>query len=103
MQSGKQLQDAEFAYLKAQVDQLQLDNDDMKTKLSKAENTISDLQCRSMRDNLIFTGIEEPEYNPDEPEATEKSLRDFLRTEIKDLTRVVISYEIYETSLWRVS
>ena len=24
-----------------------------------------------MRDNLIFTGIEEPEYNPDEPEDTE--------------------------------
>ena len=53
MQSDKRLQDAEFADLKAQVDQLQLDNDDMKTKLSKAENTIGDLQCRSMRDNLI--------------------------------------------------
>ena len=83
MQSDKRLQDAEFADLKAYVDQLQLDNDDMKTKLSKAKNTISDLQCRSMRDNLIFTGIEEPEYNPDESEDTEKSLCDFLRTEMK--------------------
>ena len=40
MQSDKRLQDEEFAYLKAQVDELQLDNDEMKTKLSKAENTM---------------------------------------------------------------
>ena len=26
-----------------------------------------------------------------------------LKAKIEDLTRVVISYEIYETSLWRVS
>ena len=83
VQSDKRTQNSEIAELRAQVDQLQLDNDDMKQRLSKAEDTITDLQCRSMRDNLIFTGIEEPEYNPDQPEDTEKSLRDFLKTEMQ--------------------
>ena len=55
----------------------------MKEQLVKAGNTITDLQCRSMRDNLIFTGIEEPAYNPDTPEDTEQSLRAFLQTEMQ--------------------
>ena len=64
VQSDKRTQNLEIAELRAHVDQLQLDNDDMKDQLSKAESTIVDLQCRSMRDNLIFTGIEEPAFDP---------------------------------------
>lgn len=57
---------SDIADLRDQVNQLQLDSDDMKAQLIKAENKISDLQCRDnlMRDILIFTGIEEPAYNP---------------------------------------
>ena len=83
VQSDKRTQNSEIAELRAHVDQLQLDNDDMKDQLSKAESTIVDLQCRSMRDNLIFTGIEEPAFHPDQPEDTENSLRKFLQTEMQ--------------------
>ena len=82
IRSDKRLQDAEIADLRAQVNVLQGDNDSMKIKLSEAESTITDLQCRSMRDNLIFTGIKEPEYIPDQPEDTELSLREFLSAEM---------------------
>ncbi|MEW8546894.1 MAG: hypothetical protein AB2693_25545, partial [Candidatus Thiodiazotropha sp.] len=42
-----------------------------------------DLQCRSMRDNLIFTGISEVELKEDEKfENVEKTLNDFLQTEM---------------------
>ena len=38
----------------------------MKDAFVKADRTIVDLQCRSMRDNLVFTGISEPEPEYDE-------------------------------------
>ena len=47
----------QWSQISAQVDQLQLEHEDMKTKLSYAENTMIDLRCRSMRDNLIFMCI----------------------------------------------
>ena len=39
-------------------------------------------------------------FRPDNMDETVPHM--FLSTEIEDLTRVVISYEIYQTSLWRV-
>ena len=54
----------------------------MKSQLEKSDTAIVDLQCRSMRDNLIFVGIEEPEYVPDEPEDVENSLHSVLRKEM---------------------
>ena len=44
-----------------QIEQLQCENEDMKSQLEKSDTAIVDLQCRSMRDNLIFVDIEEPE------------------------------------------
>lgn len=57
--------------LSAQVTQLSDDNKSMKA-------TLLDLQCRSMRDNLIFSGI--PEQNPDDPE---RALKEFMETSLK--------------------
>ena len=50
---------------------------------SKLENTVVYLQCRSMRDNLIFTGIDEVELDEgEEYENVEKTLVHFLETEM---------------------
>ena len=60
IKSDNRLQNSEIADLPANFNVLQDDNDAMKIKLSEAESAIIDLQCRSMRDNLILTGIDEP-------------------------------------------
>lgn len=44
----------------------------------KMKETILDIQTRSMRDNLIFSGI--PENQPDNPETL---IKDFIKTELK--------------------
>ena len=50
---------------------------------SKLEKTVVDLQCRSMRDNLVFTGIDEVELDEGEDyENVEKTLVTFLQNEM---------------------
>ena len=50
---------------------------------SKLENSVVDLQCRSMRDNLIFTGIVEVDLEDENDyENVERSLINFLADEI---------------------
>ena len=68
--------------LQSQVEQLQKDQGELLNRVTGAESSIVDPQCRSMRDNLIFTGIDEPNLLPDETEDTEKSLYDFLPKEM---------------------
>ena len=72
-----------------QVQQVLIDNDDlrrenemMRSQLENADRAIVDLQCRSMRDNLLFVGIQEPDYVENEPEDVEKSLDCFLSQEM---------------------
>lgn len=48
------------------------------------KETILDLQSRSMRDNLVFTGI--PEHSSDDPE---KSVKDFMIQQLKLPTETV--------------
>ena len=49
----------------------------------KTEKTVVDLQCRSMRDNMIFTGISEVELGGNqEYENVEKTLFKFLQDEM---------------------
>lgn len=57
--------------LSTQVTHLSDENKSMKA-------TLLDLQCHSMRDNLIFSGI--PEQNPDKPEEV---LKEFMETSLK--------------------
>ena len=75
--------------ISAQVQQVLIDNDDlrrdnetMRSQLEKADRAIVDLQCRSMRDNLLFVGIHEPEYVENDPEDVEKTLDSFLAQEM---------------------
>ena len=67
--------------LSQRVANLELEHETMKSNQLSVEGTVLDLQCRSMRENLLFTGIPEAESEyPDEP--TEDSgdvLQSFLR------------------------
>lgn len=56
-----------------QVNHLTSENRIMKDK-------ILDLQCRSMRDNLIFSGIPLPTSTPDDPE---KAVKEFMQSSLK--------------------
>lgn len=47
-------------------------------KQQSNENKIIDLQCRSMRDNMIFTGIDEPNMEQVETEDIEVTLHDLF-------------------------
>ena len=80
---SKQTTTDSLAYdLQLQVDELQKGQDDLINRVTGAEGSITDLQCRSMRDNLLFTGIDEPTLVEGETEDTEKTLYSFLATEM---------------------
>jgi hypothetical protein len=53
----------------------------LESENQKLKSCVVDLQCRSMRNNLIFTQIEES--NSETNEQTEKKLRDFLVDKMK--------------------
>ena len=58
-----------------EMDRLQTLNDQMNEKLI-------DLQCHSMRENLIFTGIDEPNLPPGQFENVENTIKDFVRNQM---------------------
>lgn len=64
------------------VEHLENEQTKLKSNVTESANAITDLQCRSMRDNLIFTGIGEPELSQSEFEDTEKTLCEFLANEM---------------------
>ena len=45
----------------ATLQSLESKQNELKASATKLDSAITDLQCRSIGDNLIFTGIEEPE------------------------------------------
>lgn len=79
-------------FSQSQIESLQKENNVMHTKLSELTTTINhlqnenkvlkesilDLQCRSMRDNLVFSGI--PEQTEDNPE---HAIKDFMHSTLK--------------------
>ena len=71
--------------LDKRVSKLETDSMDMYDQHAKMEEKLIDLQWRSMRENLIFTGIHDP---GDPKEDTESTLRTFLSDEMN------IHYEI---------
>lgn len=79
-------------FSQSQIESLQKENNEMHTKVLnltttidslKTENkllkeSILDIQCRSMRDNLVFSGI--PEQTQDNPE---QAIKDFMLSALK--------------------
>ena len=79
------------------VGQLEFDHGQIQPKLSNMKNEITDLQCRSMRDNLVFTGVPEPdppeqsdgyEGQSDYRENVENTLINFLNDEMDIQNRI---------------
>ena len=73
------------------VGKLEFDHEKLQPKVSKMSDNITDLQCRSVRDNLIFTGVPEPEPiertegsegEPEYCEDVEYTLITFLKDEM---------------------
>ena len=64
--------------------QIESDQSSLRSNQKKPETTLTDLQCRSMRDNLIFTGINEVtlKEGEEEYEDAQKSLNKFLEKEM---------------------
>ena len=56
------------------VDTLQSENEMLKKSQVQTESLLTDLQCRSMHENLVFTGIDEPKLDKSEFENTEETL-----------------------------
>ena len=80
--SDQKTSQLEIRQLYQRLESLESEQNELKASATKFDSAITDLQCRSMRDNLIFTGIEEPEYVEGEPEDTERTLRNFLEREM---------------------
>lgn len=74
--------------LSCQMKDLQSDYDELKAKQNKTESKVIDLQCRSMCENLIFSGIKEELQTNSEGtkyEDSESVPKNFLRQEM-DIT-----------------
>lgn len=92
-----QLEESVNELLAGEQKQLELENEvrDLRQANKMMDEKVIDLQCRSMRDNLVFTGIPEPEpattdrmgedkqdAPKTEAEDVEKTLQTFLKTEM---------------------
>ena len=73
--------------LTKRITNLELEHDTIKSSQLTMEGKVLDLQCRSMRENLLFTGIDEVEpelFSSEEPrEDSEAVLWSFFRNDIK--------------------
>ena len=69
--------------LSKKVAQIEREHSSLRSNQIKSDSTLIDLQCRSMRDNLVFTGIGEVTLKEDEEyEDVQKSLNTFLEYEM---------------------
>jgi hypothetical protein len=64
--------------LRDEVRKMNIANENLKQKQDEQEETILDIQCRSMENNLIFFGIEETNLGPGEYENTQDILKSFI-------------------------
>ena len=61
---------------------IELQQDELQKQQKLEADKLVDLQWRTMRENLIFSGIKEPKLPRGEYENVEQSLRNFLRDEM---------------------
>lgn len=87
--------------LSERVSKLENDQAVLQTQIPKMDNSIIDLQCRSMRDNLIFTGISEPEPidgDSEVQEDAERTLNNFLKDEM-NITRQIDFHRVHRINV----
>ena len=79
MRKDKESNDTEIEDLKRRVSNVERDQYAIQSDQKKCEHTLTDLQCRSMLDNLIFTNIDEiVRTETDEYDNVEQTLMRFL-------------------------
>ena len=79
----KEASDSIVDDLSKKVAQIEREHSSLRSNQIKSDSTLIDLQCRSMRDNLVFTGIGEVTLKEDEEyEDVQKSLNTFLEYEM---------------------
>ena len=66
------------------LDIIEREHEALKETVVNSDKNIIDLQCRSMRDNLIFTGISEPIHNGENDKPESEDVEQTLRTFMKD-------------------
>lgn len=71
--------------LSQRMEKLETEQKNIISNYSILEGNVIDLQCRSMRENLLFTGIAEPDRrgSDESSEDPERVLRTFIREEMK--------------------
>ncbi|MEW8089724.1 MAG: hypothetical protein AB2784_08870, partial [Candidatus Thiodiazotropha endolucinida] len=74
--------EAKMDFLYDKICSLEQSQKEIQSKQQNNEERMIDLQCRSMRENLIFIGISEPRLMRGEYEDVQATLKEFLRTEM---------------------
>jgi prefoldin subunit 5 len=69
--------------LNKKIEKLENNHREIATSNEQLKEKVTDLQWRSMRENLIFSGIEEAENNEEEPEDCEVIIKNFIRDTMK--------------------
>ena len=73
---------SEIDYMMDKLITLQINQDAIQTKQNKTDEKLVDLQWRGMRENLIFSGINEVNVPYGQYENVEQTLKEFLRNEM---------------------
>ena len=74
--------EAKMDFLYDKICSLEQSQKEIQSKQQNSEERMIDLQWRSMRENLIFTGISEPRLMRGEYEDVQATFKEFLRTEM---------------------
>ena len=74
--------ESKIDYLMDKLISIELSQNELQSKQTSTDEKVIDLQWRGMRENLLFTGIDEPVLQRGEYENAEQTLRTFLRDEM---------------------
>lgn len=74
--------ESQLNYLMTKISTLEEGQNQLETKQSETEEKIIDVQWRTMRENLIFSGIPESDVRRGEQEDCEALIKEFLRSEM---------------------
>ena len=74
--------EAKISHILDKVNTLEGYQNQLENKLSQTDEKLIDIQWRSMRENLIFTGIPESELRQGEQENCEALIKEFLKSEM---------------------
>ena len=88
--------------LTQRLEKIETEQNNLISNQSAVEGKIIDLQCRSMRENLLFTSIDEPDLlGSDElSEDSERVLRTFIRENMKILDEIEFN-RVHQLGKWK--